>query len=179
MFGHIIARQMLDEEKLRKAKSSNDVEIAYAARLKTISNPQGPDDNDENSKPAERNAPCFFGSSYVEVTKGNFTQTSEITHEVENTEDLRTVVSKLTQTYNELKTSMDTTIQNAVEDAVTTKLQPIQTEITKMKQTYDQKLEKFIEKTDRQDAKLDKILGILGGNTQAPSEAQRSHGVNK
>ena len=48
-----------------------------------------------------------------------------------------------------------------------------------MKQTYDQKLEKFIEKTDRQDAKLDKILGILGGNTQAPSEAQRSPGVNQ
>ena len=66
MFGHIIVRQMLDEEKLRKAKSSNDVEIAYAARLKTISNPQGPDDNDENSKPAERNARCFFGSSNVD-----------------------------------------------------------------------------------------------------------------
>lgn len=179
-FGHHLASTMLDEDNLKKAKSSNDIELAHASKLKTLSsNPQGPDDADDDSKPADRNARCYFGTSFVDVIQGNSTQTSAITQDNETGDDLRSVVTKLTASYNELKHSIDASIQTAIDNVINNDIKPLKNQINEMKTTYDSKMETFLEKSDRQDEKLDKILGILGGNTQAPSEATRSPGVGK
>ena len=48
-FGQDVAAYMVDEDPLKRAKSSNEIELAYDSRLKTITNnPQGPTDDDED-----------------------------------------------------------------------------------------------------------------------------------
>ena len=179
-FGQATATKMLDEDSLKKAKSSNDIELAYSSRLKNLnSNPQGPDEETDHSTPSERNARCFFGTSYVDVAKTLSTQTSAITQDIENGDDLKSVVTKLASSYNELRESIDTSIQTAITNVISTDIKPLKNQINEMKTTYDKKMETFIERSDRQDEKLDKILGILGGNTQAPSDATRSPGVGR
>lgn len=179
-FGSTLAQSLVDEDQLKRAKSSNDIELAYASKLKTmIGNPQGPTEDDEHSKPPERNSRCFFGSSYVDVTKGQLTQTSEITQDLDSNEDLRSIVTKLTNNYNALKNSMSSSITAAVNDAVSAQVDPIKKQVEEMKNKYDDKFDAFLKKSEIQDAKLDKILNLLGGNTQTPSDATRSHGVGK
>ena len=179
-FGETLASQLVNEEHLQQAKSSNDIELAHASKLKTITgNPQGPSDNDDDSKPPERNSRCFFGESYVDVTKSQLTQTSDITQENENDDDLRSIVTKLTNNYNALKNSMSLSITTAVNNAISEQVAPIQKQVNEMKSDYDDKFEKFLAKSEIQDSKLDRILQILGGDTQAPSDATRSPGVGK
>ena len=165
---------------MKRAKSSNDIELAYSSRLKNLnSNPQGPDEETDHSTPSERNARCFFGSSYVDVANTLSTQTSAITQDIENGDDLKSVVTKLASSYNELRESIDTSIQTASTNVISTDIKPLKNQSNEMKTTYDKKMETFIERSDRQDEKLDKILEILGGNTQAPSDATRSPGVGR
>ena len=73
-FGEDLATYMLDEESLRRAKSSSDLENEYTRRLKEkTGNPQGPDEISTYSQPQQQRAKGYYGT-YLEVTRGNQTQ---------------------------------------------------------------------------------------------------------
>ena len=83
-FGENLAAHMIDENSLRREKSSSDVEKEYIRRLKAkTGNPQGPDDMSSYSQPQQQRAKGYYGT-YLEVNCGNQTQTSEITHDNDN-----------------------------------------------------------------------------------------------
>ena len=127
-FGSHIVGSMLDENKLKKAKSSDEIELQHANTLKRITgNPQEQTDIDENSQPVEQHSRVYFGS-YVEVAKGNLTQASEITEETQEIEyngDINTVITKLTKCYNELKSTMESQISSTVSSVVDAKIKPL------------------------------------------------------
>lgn len=96
-FGEDIAATLIDENSLKRAKSSSNVEKQHSKRLKEKSgNPQGPDDMSSYSQPKQQNAPGYYGT-YLEVTQGNQTQTSEITNDNDdnNDTDLRSQVKAI------------------------------------------------------------------------------------
>ena len=185
-FGASITSNMLDETRLRKAKSSNETEIQYANKLKQINgNPQEQVDIDEHSKPAEQKSRVYFGS-YVEVAKNNLTQTSEITEMTEDIEysgDIKSVITKLTQCYNELKNNMETTISTTVGNIVDEKIKPIQVQVNKIQTNHERKYENLLtemkDNTKATNSKYEKIIALLEGRAQAPSDATRSPGVGK
>ena len=96
-FGEELAKQMINEESLKRAKLSSDVEKDYTRRLKEkTGNPQGPEEMSAYSQPKQQRAKGYFGT-YLEVARGNQTQTSEITQDIEDeeTKDLRSQVKAI------------------------------------------------------------------------------------
>lgn len=146
-FGPDITRTMLNETKLRKAKSSDEIELNHANGLKKITaNPQEQCDIDENSQPAEQKSRVYFGS-YVDVTKANLAQDTDLidlTQDIESTGDIKSVISKLTQCYNDLKNYIQTTISTTVGSVVDEKIKPLQTQINDMQTTHERKYEQIL-----------------------------------
>ena len=173
---------MLDEEKLQRAKLSHDTELQHAYKLKELTgNPQGRSDDNDFTPPNHR-ARDHFGS-YVDVAKGNLTQTSELTIESMEKDDVQTVISKLTNAYNELKNSMTTSISSTVETIVDQKIEPFAKQVKEIQEDSTEKYNELITMHNNHktttDAKLDKILILLGGDKKAPSDATRSPGVGQ
>ena len=185
-FGSTITSSMLDEIKLRKAKSSNEIEIQYANRLKQITgNPQEQSDIEAHSKPAEQKSRVYFGS-YVDVAKGNLTQASELTdltQELEDTGDIKSILTKLTQCYDDLKKNMETKISSTVGSIVDEKMKPLQDQVNLIQTTHEKKYENLLTlvntNTTATNSKYAHIIALLEGRAQAPSDAQRSPGVGK
>ena len=96
-FGTTLAAEMVDENSLQRAKSSSDVEKQHSKLLKEKSgNPQGPDDISTYSQPQQQ-ARGYYGT-YLKVTQGSQTQTSELTNEQPDIQDmdLRSQVKTIT-----------------------------------------------------------------------------------
>lgn len=136
----------------------------------------------------------YFGS-YVEATKGTQSQTSELTHDVASNDDsettndiefngdIKSVISKLTQCYNELKNNMQTTISTTVSSVVEEKIKPLKSQVNDIKieheKKYDELLKKLNTNTEIGISKYERIIALLEGRAQAPSDATRSPGVGK
>ena len=180
VFGATVLSTILDEDELKSAKSSHETELSHSNRLQQLTgNPQGPDESEDNTQPMESLGRCYFGS-YAEVTAGNITQTSDLTQDTES-DDLRTTVTKLTESYNELKKSFESTLTTTIENIVNKKIKPLQDQVNEIETSQNTKYENFMnllkQKEEASEKKFDAILKLLGVNTQAPSDATRSPGV--
>lgn len=98
VFETSLTATMLDKSNLLRAKSSNDMAKEHSLKLKQISgNPQGPNDASTYSKPKQSNARGHYGT-YLEVTKGNAIQASEVTYDsTADDSDLRKQVQEIAQ----------------------------------------------------------------------------------
>ena len=194
-FGVELTKKMINEASLKKAKSSNETELQHANKIKQIAgNPQETNDNEDNTKPSDQKSRVYFGS-YVEATKGTQSQTSELTHDVASNDDsettndiefngdIKSVISKLTQCYNELKNNMQTTISTTVSSVVEEKIKPLKSQVNNIKieheKKYDELLKKLNTNTEIGISKYERIIALLEGRAQAPSDATRSPGVGK
>lgn len=150
-------------------------------------NPQGPDEVSTYSQLTQQRARGYYGT-YLEVAQGNQTQTSEITHEQEDTgeKDLQSQVKAIAAAQKSLENSMSSTISSAVLSAVTAQLAPIRQDVSQLKQNQTE-LESFInimrnyvESSDKRFESIQNSFIALGVPAQAPSEALLSPpGVHK
>ena len=186
IFGKRLTKHMLDENDLKRAKTSIDTAKAHTKKLRSItSNPQGPDDLTHFSQPKQGKARCYYGT-YLEVAQGNLTQTSEITHDsIENEPDLRKQVIAIANAQKSMETNMNSTISSAVTSSIQAHINPIQTQLNNIQTNHNNQVDQFMIMMNNlattTNAKFDSIQNsfrILGVQAQAPSEAQISpHGV--
>lgn len=181
VFGPTVISTMLNEEELKRAKSSHETELTHSTKLTGLTgSPQGPDDASENTQPIEKRGRCFFGS-YAEVTT-NVTQTSELTQET-IPEDLLTTVTKLTESYNELKNTFEMKLTTTIDTAFEQKIRPLQDKVNEMEKshttTHKEFMDMLAQKEEASEKKFEFIIKLLGGEKKAPSDAKRSPGVDK
>ena len=136
-FGKQIADIMLDEKELKKIQTNHKDEISHSQSLLQLSaNPQGGSDPSQFKNATNRKTTFHYGT-YLDVTKGENTQASEITTDQDNTvNELRNAVKDLQSKQESLENKLSTTIDNAVDK----KIIPLKQEITIMRTTNDSKI---------------------------------------
>ena len=183
-FGEDLATHMIDEESLRRTKSSSDVGKEYTRHLKErTGNPQGPDEISTYSQPQQQRAKGYYGT-YLEVTRGNQTQTSEIAHGNDNdnveANDLQSQVKAIAAAQKSLESSMKNSISKAVTNAVSTQLAPIRQDVSQLKQEQPNLgslidiMKKYVESSDKRFESIQNSFLALGVKAQAPSGASQS-----
>ena len=166
MFGAPIASTLLNEQDCSKHKHNYSEELSHSQSLIHMSeNPQGGLEPSQHKKLNNRKTPLYYGS-YLNVTKGEDTQTSEITQEskiVENTggnetlEDLRKTVEAIKAQQKDMESS----IMNKVDTAIENKIDPLKSEISSMRTNNESKIGQV----------LDELTNLQNGQATAIATA--------
>lgn len=180
IFGENLTASILDRENLQRTKTSHEVEKEHAKKLKAKAvnaNPQTAGDTSTYSRPHQPKARGYYGT-YLELSKTNQTQTSEITNDTFNEDDgLRKQVRDIANAQKSLETTMNTTISTVV----STHIQPIQTQINNIQITHQAQINGFMTMmrtmatgTDKRLDAIQTSLSQLGVPAETPSEANTS-----
>lgn len=146
-FGKEITSTLLDETELKKLRSNYKEEINHCQTLLQLSaNPQGGSESSQYATASNRKSTFHYGT-YLNVAKSEPTQTSEITADNETQ-----TISKLRQAVQELKNKQDefeSNLTTKTDNAVTTKLQPLQNEITIMRNNNESKIGEVLDQLNQ------------------------------
>ena len=141
-FGKDLAQEMLNESELQKIQANHKKEINHSQTLLQLSsNPQGGSESTQFLTATSRKTNFHYGS-YLDVTKGEQTQPSEITsdNDLQTIDDLRAAIKEIKSKQDSFEANLSSTIDTAVES----KIKPLQTEITTMKSSAETKMEEVL-----------------------------------
>lgn len=126
---------MLNKHDFENAKSTYVAELSHSQTLIQLSgNPQGGSDAGTSTRTSKQKTTFHFGS-YLDVSKGEATQASEITQEVDNQtmSELRDTVKSLKESQLKIEQNLVSTVNNAVDN----KIQPLKQEMENIKKANE------------------------------------------
>ena len=180
-FGQEDTEDMLDQDALKKIKSTHSTEISHSKRLISLSgNPQGPSDSPTTTRPHKK-AYAYYGS-YLDASKNESNQNNESMKVNDSTDltQMKATLNELVQKQNEMEKSIplliNTTVDaqlskinneiNQIRSETNAKLNSIETSVTNMANNQKSSITEAIKEA----------MAEVFSN-KAPSDAARSPGV--
>ena len=172
---------MLDQNALKKIKSTHSTEISHSKRLISLSgNPQGPSDSPTTTRPHKK-AYAYYGS-YLDASKNESNQNNESMKVSDSTDltQMKATLNELVQKQNEMEKSIPLLINTTVD----AQLSKINNEINQIRSETNAKLNSIEmsvtnmannQKSSITEAIKEAMAEVF--SNKAPSDAARSPGV--
>ena len=144
-FGEPMTNLMLSKQDLDDVKLFHMAEMSHSQKLLSLTgNPQGPGESpDTSTRKSDKRVDLYFGS-YLDVTKGEPSQTSELTQE--NKDQTIQSIQSTIQSLADRQTALETSLQDTINNTVDTKLAPVKKDLSEFKKESSDQLGQILDK---------------------------------